>query len=62
MNKLPNEIINQIMLFNSHPVADLLKEAVETANEELYEIKHGDYTNESADFCYADDMSFAHSL
>ena len=25
MNKLPNEIINKIMLFNSHPVADLLK-------------------------------------
>ena len=25
MNKLPNEIINKIMLFHSHPVADLLK-------------------------------------
>ena len=29
MNKLPHEIINTIMLFNSHPVADLFKEEVE---------------------------------
>ena len=35
MNKLPNEIINQILLFNSHPVADLIKEAVKTVSEEL---------------------------
>ena len=25
MNKLPHEIINKIMLFNSHPVADLIR-------------------------------------
>ena len=35
MNKLPNEIINQILLFNSHPVADLIKEVVEGLREEL---------------------------
>ena len=59
MNKLRNEIINKIMLYTSHPVTDLFKEAVKTVNEELYEIKHGEYTNESADFCYVDDMSVA---
>ena len=57
MNKLPNEIINQIMLFNSHHVADLFKEVVETVNEELYRIR--DYTSDTDTFCYADDMSFA---
>ena len=30
MNKLPNEIINQILLFNSHPVADLLRPIITT--------------------------------
>jgi len=43
MNKLPNEIINQILLFNSHPVADLFKEAVKTVNEELYQLNIGTY-------------------
>ena len=35
MNKLPNEVINKIMLFNSHPVADLIKEVVEGLRDEL---------------------------
>ena len=51
MNKLPNEIINQILLFNSHPVADLFKPIAKTVNEELYAIRYG--------FCCADTMSFA---
>ena len=59
MNKLPNEIINKIMLFNSHPVADLFKEAVKTVNEELYENIEGDYEYGGEDYCRADEMSFA---
>ena len=59
MNKLPNEIINQILLFNSHPVADLLKQAVETVNKEIYEIIEGDYEYGGEDYCHADEMSFA---
>ena len=35
MNKLPNEIIRQIRKFDSHPVADLFKEAAKTVDEEL---------------------------
>ena len=56
MNELPNEIINQILLFNSHPVADLFKEAVAQVNEELYEIIEGEES------CIADEMSFAEYL
>ena len=37
MNKLPNEIIRQIRKFDSHPVADLFKNAAKTVNEELTE-------------------------
>ena len=59
MNKFPNEVINQIMLFNSHPVADLLQIAVNTVNYELYEILPGDYEYGGQDDCRADDMSFA---
>ena len=59
MNKLPNEIINQILLFNYHPVADLLKQAVETVNEEIYEIIEGDYEYGGEDYWHADEMSFA---
>ena len=33
MNKLPNGIINTIMLLNYHPLADLFKQAVDTVNE-----------------------------
>ena len=59
MNKLPNEIIRQIRKFDSHPVADLFKEAVKTVNEELYENLEGDYEYGGDDYCHADDMSFA---
>ena len=52
MNKLPNEIINNIMLFNSHPVADLFKPVAKILNEELYAIRHGFLGG-------ADTMSFA---
>ena len=59
MNKLPNEIIRQIRKFDSHPVADLLKKAVETVNKEIYEIIEGDYEYGGEDYCHADEMSFA---
>ena len=58
MNKLPNEIINQILLFNSHPVADLFTEAVKIDNEELYEIIY-DFYGPGIDYCKEDDKSFA---
>ena len=58
MNKLPNEIINQIMLFNSHPVADLFKEIATPIYENLNRKICGDYTSDDY-FCYADEMSFA---
>ena len=59
MTKLPNEITRQIRKFDSHPVADLFKEAVKTVNEELYENLFGDYEYECEDYCHADEMSFA---
>ena len=33
MDKLPNEIINNIMSYNSHPVADLMKALISKYNE-----------------------------
>ena len=59
MNQLPIEVINQIMLLSSHPVADLFTLAVKTVNEELYEIIPGDYEYGGEDFCRADEMAFA---
>ena len=56
---LPEELFAKVMLFHSHPVADLFKMAVETVNEELYEIIPGDYEYGGEDFCKADDKSFA---
>ena len=58
MNKLPNESINKIMLFNSHPVADLFKEVAIPITEDLNRKIYGDYTSDDY-FCYADEMSFA---
>ena len=58
MNKLPNEIINQILLFNSHPVTDLFKEVAIPITEDLNRKIYGDYTSDDY-FCYADKMSFA---
>ena len=58
MNKLPNEIINQILLFNSHPVADLFKEVATPIYDNLNRKIYGDYTSDDY-FCYADEMSFA---
>ena len=58
MNKLPNEIINKIMLYNSHPVADLFKEIAIPIFDDLNRKIYGDYTSDDY-FCYADEMSFA---
>ena len=58
MNKLPNEIINKIMLFNSHPVADLFKEVAIPITVDLSRKIYDDYTSDDY-FCYADEMSFA---
>ena len=57
--KLPEDLFAKVMLFHSHPVADLFKIAVQTVNEELYEIIEGDYEYGGEDFCRADEMSFA---
>ena len=58
MSELPDEIITQIMLFNSHPVADLFKIGVKNVNEELYEIRT-DFYGPGIDYCKADNKSFA---
>ena len=57
--KLPEAIFAKVMLFHSHPVADMFKVAVETVNEELYEIISGDYEYGGQDYCRADEKSFA---
>ena len=59
MNKLPNEIMNQIMLFNSHPVADLIKEAVTTVDEELYDYNSNACDNRCTGKWDIIEMSFA---
>ena len=48
--ELPNEIMNKIMLFNSHPLADLFKESVKCHLE-----AHKNIPPES----YMSDMTFA---
>ena len=60
MNNLPIEVINQIMRFNYHPVADAFKNATKNKLEELYETIPGDYDYGGSDFCHADEYSFAY--
>ena len=48
-------------MFKSHPVEDLLQEAVKTVHDELYHFIY-DYEYEGHGFCYADNMSFAEYL
>ena len=59
LQKLPEELFAKVMRFHSHPVADLFKIAVQTVNEELYEIISGDYEYGGQDYCRADEKSFA---
>ena len=51
---VPEHLMHKIMLYNSHPVADLFKLAVKSKVDELTEIIPG------ADFVRGDDTSFAH--
>ena len=46
------------MLFTSHAVADLFKEAVKIESEELCEIR-SDFYGPGIDYCKADNKSFA---
>ena len=58
LNILPEEIINKIMIFNSHPVADLFKKELEEELEDHYRILRegpGGETN----WCADDDDLFA---
>ena len=41
MNTLPESIINKIMLFNSHPIADIIKESTIFKYIEFYEMDDG---------------------
>ena len=56
---LPEHIINKIMLYVSHPVADLFKKEMKTTLEELTEVLPGDYKYGGEDFRRGDYTSFA---
>jgi hypothetical protein len=60
--QIPDELFNKIMLYNSHPVADLFKESFKSTVIDMNEIIPGDYEHGGEDFCHADTMSFAHYL
>ena len=52
MNTLPNEVIKEIMWFTSHPMADLVNEAVEPKPYHSYEIIPGDDEYDIDNFGY----------
>ena len=56
---IPEELFHKVMLYNSHPVADLFKEAVKNKIEELNETQLGDYEYGGEDYTRGDDTSFA---
>ncbi len=63
MSMLPEDIINKIMLFNSHPVADIMKESSIFKYLQLREIyvenaEHGLITNINAAFSLGCDDGF----
>ena len=49
--EIPNEIINKLMRFNSHPVADVFKES--------FKDRLADYDKQHKTFRYSEFMSFA---
>ena len=57
--KLRNDLYHKIMLYVSHPVADLFKQAVKPKIDELNEIQKGDYEFGGEDYTRGDDTSFA---
>ena len=57
--KVPEHIVDKIMLYNSHPVADLFKTEMKTKLEELTEIIPGDYEFGVGNFCRGDETSFS---
>ena len=56
---IPEDIFHKVMLYNSHPVADLFKEAVKNKIEELNETQLGDYEFGGEDYTRGDYQSFA---
>ena len=56
---IPEDIFNKVMLYNSHPVADLFKQAVKSTVDELNEIIPGDYEYDGEDSRRGDNTSFA---
>ena len=58
--ELPNDLYHKIMLYVSHPMADLFKEAIKDKVDELNEIIPGDYEYGGVDYKRGDDISFAH--
>lgn len=56
---LPKEIINKIMIFNSHPIADLFKKELEEELEDHYRIL-GSGPSYETNWCSDDDNLFAY--
>ena len=57
--KIPEHIVDKIMLYNSHPVADLFQKEMSDKLEEFSKIRPGDYAHGEEDFSVCDDHSFA---
>ena len=56
---IPECIFHKIMLYTSHPVADMFKKAVSAKVHELTEVRPGDHEYGVPDYRLGDDTSFA---
>ena len=59
LDKLPQEILNTIMLYNSHPVSDLFKKSVAEELSEHYRILN-EGPGLEPNWCADDDWLFAY--
>ena len=59
LDKLPQEILNTIMLYNSHPVSDLFKKELEEDLSEHYRILN-EGPGLEPNWCEDDDFLFAY--
>ena len=60
LDKLPQEVFNKIMLYNSHPVSDLFKKELEEELNEHYRILPEGPYYEIDCWCEDDDFLFAY--
>ena len=57
LDKLPQEVFNEIMLYNTHPVSDLFKQGLEEELNEHYRILNNGPCYET-NWCEDDDFLF----